>query len=47
VLEISRDRDEKSKQRIENLHSEIQHLAAINEQGNNMTLYKNETMLEF
>jgi hypothetical protein len=31
VLEMSREREEKSKQKIENLHTEIKHLQAINE----------------
>jgi len=46
VLEVSREREDKSKQRIENLHTEIKHLTAINEQGNSMAMYKNETVLE-
>ena len=31
VLETSKDREEKSKQKIENLHTEIKHLTALNE----------------
>ena len=43
VLETSRDREEKSKSRIEKLQTEIKHLTQLNETSNNPNMYKNDT----
>ena len=43
---MSKEREEKSKQKIENLHTEIKHLTAINEQGQSASNYKNEKINE-
>ncbi len=46
MLEVSRDREEKSKQKIENLTSEIKHLSSLLEQDNNMNSGQNTTVQE-
>lgn len=33
VLELSKEREEKGKAKIENLHTEIKHLTEMNEKG--------------
>ena len=44
VLQLSKDREEKSKQKIENLHAEIKHLNTLIEQGNSLSSGQNNTV---
>ena len=44
ILQLSRDREEKSKQKIENLHAEIKHLNTLIDQGNSLSSGQNNTV---
>lgn len=46
MLELSKEREERNKQKIENLHSEIRHLQSLIDQGNNISSGQSNTVNE-
>lgn len=46
VLALSKEREDKAKQKIENLHAEIKHLNGLLEQGNSLSSGQNNTVQE-
>lgn len=46
MVEQSREREERNKSKIENLHSEIKHLKGLIDQGNSISAGQNNTVNE-